>query len=94
MAQTVRDLDAETSVKRLQASYAADDTVRFFQTRDDAILVSSKSRPGCWHFATESSCDCEWFRYRLTPCRHMRRASYELALRRHAQSSDTFRQVG
>lgn len=94
MSQSVRELDAETSVRRLHASYAADDTVRFFSTRTDAALVSSKSKPGTWHFATESSCDCEHFRFTLTPCRHMARASYELALRRHARSSNDFRQVG
>lgn len=88
----VRQLEPERAHYLLQKGYDAGIEVRFLRGRDDACLVSSESKPGVWHFATAESCDCEWFRYRELPCKHMVRADRELAIRR--LKTNTFYSVG
>jgi hypothetical protein len=71
--------------RRLKQSFDAGDQVRPSNV-PGGYLVSSKSRPGFWHYTDIAYCDCEAHaRYGL--CRHRIRVSWERhQARKQAQS--------
>jgi hypothetical protein len=70
-------LSREDRTRRLKSSIDKGDRVRLHPQVAGAVLVSSASRPGLWHYATEAFCDCISYQQRGI-CRHMVRASWEL----------------
>jgi hypothetical protein len=73
----VIELSREDRNRRLKASIDKGDRTRIHPKVAGAVLVSSESRPGLWHYSTESFCDCVGFTQRGM-CRHAVRASWEL----------------
>lgn len=78
MAQAVplNTIPLAEAKRRLKQSIDAGDIVRP-STREGGYLVSSKSKPGMFHYVTLEYCDCEAHATRGL-CRHRIRVSWEI----------------